>query len=84
MIYSQAAYNSPEVQQSRTHTAEYRGKHHYAMNYFEFLGEVSKYFYTIGIAGTNGKSSTTALTIFAGEKLLPTFGLGIVGAILPW
>ena len=42
------------------------------MNYFQFLGEISKYFTTIGITGTNGKSSTTALTIY-GAKDLPNF-----------
>jgi len=32
------------------------------LNYFEALGEISKEFNTIAISGTNGKSTTTALT----------------------
>jgi UDP-N-acetylmuramate-alanine ligase len=47
------------------------------MNYFQFLGEISKYFTTIGITGTNGKSSTSALTIY-GARNIDNFGLGIL------
>lgn len=52
-------------------------------NYFEFLGEISKYFVSIGIAGTNGKSSTTALMIHAASKSLPDCAGGILGALVP-
>ncbi|HCB51479.1 TPA: hypothetical protein DEP21_02790 [Patescibacteria group bacterium] len=52
------------------------------MNYFQFLGEISKYFTTIGITGTNGKSSATALTLY-GAKDFSNFGLGILGALTP-
>jgi UDP-N-acetylmuramate-alanine ligase len=48
------------------------------LNYFQFLGEVSKYFTTIGFAGTNGKSSSTALAIHTAKRVLPNFGLGIL------
>jgi UDP-N-acetylmuramate-alanine ligase len=54
----------------------------FRMNYFQFLGEISKYFTTIGITGTNGKSSTTALALYAAQDL-PEFGLGILGALVP-
>ncbi|NOZ43680.1 MAG: hypothetical protein GXP45_00640 [bacterium] len=47
------------------------------------MGEVSKYFRTIGVIGTNGKSSTTALALVTAKDLLPEFGLGIVGALVP-
>jgi UDP-N-acetylmuramate--alanine ligase len=53
------------------------------LDYFEFLGEISKYFISIGITGTNGKSSTTALAIATAKKVLPDFGLGILGALVP-
>jgi UDP-N-acetylmuramate-alanine ligase len=52
-------------------------------DYFEFLGEMSKYFKTIGFTGTNGKSSSSALGIFAASKILDDFGIGIVGALVP-
>jgi UDP-N-acetylmuramate-alanine ligase len=42
------------------------------LNYFEFLGEISKYFISVGFAGTNGKSSTAALAITTAKKVLPT------------
>jgi len=48
------------------------------LSYFQFLGEISKYFISVGFAGTNGKSSTTALAIATAKKLLPNFGLGIL------
>ncbi|MEI7918810.1 MAG: hypothetical protein WCH65_00950 [bacterium] len=48
------------------------------LNYFQFLGEISKYFTTVGFTGTNGKSSSTALAIHTAKKLVPDFGLGIL------
>ena len=53
------------------------------MNYFSFLGEISKYFVTWGITGTNGKSSTTAMAVTAANTHLPSFGLGLLGALVP-
>ncbi len=53
------------------------------LNYFEFLWEISKYFMSVWIAGTNGKSSTTALAIATAKKVLPDFGLGILWALVP-
>ncbi|MBI5230369.1 MAG: UDP-N-acetylmuramate--L-alanine ligase [Candidatus Magasanikbacteria bacterium] len=60
-----------------------------ALSYPEFLGELSKEYYTIAITGTNGKSTTAALTalmlaeagldptVFVGSKV-PQFPLGNV------
>ncbi|MDD3263217.1 MAG: Mur ligase family protein [Candidatus Absconditabacteria bacterium] len=81
IIYSEAAVNSPEVIGARELISQEQ-KMILIMNYFQFLGELSKYFTTIGITGTNGKSSTTALTIY-GAKDIPNFGLGILGALTP-
>ena len=53
------------------------------LNYFQFLGEISKYFRTLAIAGTNGKSTTTALALYAAKKKIPRFGIGILGALVP-
>lgn len=81
IIYSEAAVNSPEVTTARILISQEQ-KMMMIMNYFQFLGEISKYFTTIGITGTNGKSSTTALTIY-GAKNLENFGLGILWALVP-
>jgi UDP-N-acetylmuramate-alanine ligase len=43
------------------------------LNYFQFLGEISKYFTTVGFTGTNGKSSSTALAIHTAKKIMPNF-----------
>ncbi len=50
------------------------------MTYFQFLGELSKYLCTIAVAGTHGKSTTTALTATALHAHHPDFALGVVGA----
>lgn len=55
----------------------------YPLSYFQMIGEISKHFKTLAVAGTNGKSSTTAMAIKAGVEVLPEFGLGIVGAMMP-
>ncbi|MEI7478028.1 MAG: Mur ligase family protein [bacterium] len=47
------------------------------------MGEISKYFETIAIAGTHGKSTTTALMTYILSKIDPEFGLGILGALVP-
>jgi len=52
------------------------------LNYFQFLGEISKYFITVGIAGTNGKSSTTAMAITTAKDTLPNFWIGILWAMV--
>ncbi len=82
VIYSAAAVNSPEVKQAKQIASSYP-KGMLVANYFEFLGEISKYFISIGIAGTNGKSSTTALMIHATNKSLSNCAGGILGALVP-
>ena len=47
-----------------------------------FCGNPSDSMNIVGITGTNGKSSTTALAIYAAQDL-PQFGLGILGALVP-
>jgi len=81
IIYSEAAVNSPEVTWARSLISQEQ-KMMLIMNYFQFLGEISKYFTTIGITGTNGKSSTSALTIY-GARNIDNFGLGILWALVP-
>jgi len=48
------------------------------LSYNEFLGEISKDYFTIAISGTNGKSTTTALVglIFEAANLDPTVIVG--------
>lgn len=53
------------------------------MSYFQFLGEISKYFETIAIAGTHGKSTTTALATYTLSQLDSELWLGILGALVP-
>ncbi|MEI6426341.1 MAG: Mur ligase family protein [Candidatus Absconditabacteria bacterium] len=81
VIYSEAVANSVEVLEARKLITKHQLMM-LSMNYFQFLGEISKYFTTIGITGTNGKSSTTALAIYAAQDI-PQFGLGILGALVP-
>jgi UDP-N-acetylmuramate-alanine ligase len=72
VIYSSATQQSEEVQQIKKLKAE---QHTPLLirDYFEFLGEMSKYFRTIAFTGTNGKSSSSAIGIFAAKDLLPKF-----------
>lgn len=77
VIYSAATQESSEVQTAKELVRCYENKM-IVCNYFEFLGEISKYFISIGIAGTNGKSSTTSLAITTAKKVLPSLGLGIL------
>ncbi len=82
VIYSEAVAESPEVLEARKIMKENR-KVMVILNYFQFLGEVSKYFTTIGFTGTNGKSSSTALAIHTAKKLDKQFWLGILWALVP-
>ncbi len=82
VIYSEAVAECEEVVTARKIMKEQK-KAMVILNYFQFLGEVSKYFTTIGFAGTNGKSSSTALAIHTAKKLVPSFWLGILGAMVP-
>lgn len=82
VIYSAAAQDSPEVQQAIALLQDHpQGM--LVCNYFQFLGEISKHCQTLAIAGTNGKSTTTALALYATRDHLPTLWIGILGALLP-
>lgn len=82
VIYSEATFECEEVLEARKIMKANR-KVMVILNYFQFLGEVSKYFTSVGFAGTNGKSSSTALAIHTAKKLMPNFGLGILWALVP-
>jgi len=82
VLYSEAVAECEEVIEARK-IMKTNKKVMIILNYFQFLGEVSKYFTSIGFAGTNGKSSSTALAIHTAKKLVPNFGLGILWALVP-
>ncbi len=82
IIYSEATAESEEVLEARNLRKDKR-KVMVILNYFQFLGEISKYFSTTWFTGTNGKSSSTALAIHTAKKILPNFWLGILGALVP-
>lgn len=83
IIYSQAAINSPEVQKSFEYQKLWKKHFHKAFSYFEFIWEISKYFQTISIAWTHGKSTSTALMICTLQDLAPNLWIGIVWALVP-
>lgn len=82
VLYSEAAAECEEVLEARKIMKANR-KVMVILNYFQFLGELSKYFTSVGFTGTNGKSSSTALAIHTAKRLLPNFGLGILWALVP-
>lgn len=82
IIYSEATAESEEVVEARKIRKDKR-KIMVILNYFQFLGEISKYFSTTWFTGTNGKSSSTALAIHTAKNILPNFWLGILGALVP-
>lgn len=82
IIYSEATADSEEVLEARKLRKDKR-KIMVILNYFQFLGEISKYFSTTWFTGTNGKSSSTALAIHTAKNILPSFWLGILGALVP-
>ncbi len=82
VIYSEAVAECEEVLEARK-IMKANKKVMVILNYFQFLGEISKYFTSVGFTGTNGKSSSTALAIHTAKKLLPNFGLGILWALVP-
>lgn|GEM_PF-379640 len=83
MIYSDALLDSAELKQAKELAEANTRKARYPMSYFQFLGEISKYFETIAIAGTHGKSTTTALATYTLSQLDSNLGLGILGALVP-
>lgn len=80
VIYSSAAKDSPEVQQAVSYMQTTHKKTKAPLSYFQFLWELSKYFSTIAIAWTHGKSTTTALTWATMDKHHPDFWVCIVWA----
>ena len=81
VIYSEACINSPEVKAAKSFERTPK-QSRFIWNYFQFLWEISKYFTTIWIAGTNGKSSTTSMLIDTARTHLENLWLGIVWALL--
>jgi len=79
VIYSAATKNTPEVAAWFQHFED-NHLHFPPMLYAQFLGELSKYLYTIAVTGTHGKSTTTGLTAVAAIAHLPQTALAIVGA----
>lgn len=82
IIYSEACVNSPEVVTVKSYERTPK-QSRFIGNYFQFLWEISKYFTTIWIAWTNGKSSTTSMLIYTAKKHLSNLWLGIVWALVP-
>ena len=80
VIYSDAAAESPEVLAAHEKVTNSHKRVFPPLTYFQFLGEISKYMKTIAVAGTHGKSTTTALLGTALAAHHPDFGLAIVGA----
>lgn len=77
LVYSSAVLDSnPERQQAKSLGIK-------ELNYFEALGEITKEFNTIAISGTNGKSTTTALSgIILSETNFDPYvilGAGVIG-----
>lgn len=70
VIYSPAIPDSnPELKQAKKLKIK-------CQSYPEALGEFSKNYYTIAVAGTHGKSTTTAMTTMALLNLDPTVVIG--------
>ncbi|MFA7298100.1 MAG: cyanophycin synthetase [Candidatus Absconditabacterales bacterium] len=82
IIYSEAVAECIEVLEARE-IKKTKRKVMVILNYFQFLGEISKYFTSVGFTGTNGKSSSTALAIHTAKRIVPNFGLGILCALVP-
>ncbi len=82
IIYSEACANSPEVLKAKSYTRDPK-ENRFIWNYFDFLWEISKYFNTVWITGTNGKSTTTSLAIYTAKKHLKNFALWILWALVP-
>jgi len=75
IFYSDAVVNSQDFQ---------KVKDNIKFTYFQFLWEISKRFQTIAIAGTHGKTSTTAMILTVVKNIwFKDFGLWIVGGFVP-
>lgn len=82
IIYSEAVHDCIEIQEAKKLFQE-KQKILRLRNYFQFLWEISKYFQTIWISWTNGKSSTTSMAIYTADKNLKNFWLWILWALVP-
>jgi UDP-N-acetylmuramate--alanine ligase len=83
VIFSDAAPHAPEVMQARDLVQQEIKWARNPLSYFQFLGEISKQFETISIAGTHGKSTTSAMLTYTMSRSDPSFWLGILGALVP-
>ena len=81
IIYSEAVHDCIEIQEAKKFFQS-KDKILIMRNYFQFLWEVSKYFQTIWISWTNGKSSTTSMAIYTINKLNSKFWLWILWAMV--
>lgn len=82
IIYSEACVNSSEVIQAKSYKRKAK-EQRFIWNYFDFLWEISKYFTTIGITGTNGKSTTSAMLLTTAKNHLDKLWIGILWALVP-
>ena len=83
VIYSDAAPQAPEVIQTKERVLQEVKWARPPLSYFQFLWEISKLFETISIAGTHGKSTTSAMLTYTMSQSDPMFWLGILGALVP-
>lgn len=85
VIYSAAALESIEVQQAFSlHEQNYK-KAPAPMLFHECLGEISKYFRTIAVTGTHGKSSTSSLCAAVMKQCSDDFWLAVIWAqVVQW
>ena len=81
VIFSDAAINSIEVVQSNN--LKKQSNSHINFSYFEFLGQLSKFFRTIPVTGTHWKTTTTAMTIYLLSNFTNDFALGVVWSAIP-
>lgn len=75
VLYSDAVFSSVEYK-------AYKELWSTMYSYFTFAWAISKYFRTISVAWSHGKSTTTAIGISALHKLVPNFALGIVWTLM--
>ncbi len=75
IFYSDAVINSQDFQKVQENIK---------FTYFQFLWEISKWFQTIAIAGTHGKTSTTAMILTVAKNIwFEKLWLWIVGGFVP-
>ncbi len=83
VIYSDACPQAPEVEQARQHVSESAPWARYPLSYFQFVWEISKFFETISVAWTHGKSTTSAMLTVIMSQSDPKLWLWIVWALVP-